>query len=505
MEKELELLKKIENEITLLEAAAGLAYWDKATIMPKKGIKDRARLVAYLNTQLHEKNTSKELNKCIKDLAQKKQFLKLSNLDQLIVRKYQKRLKRLNALPIKHVEEFSKLAAESFHAWETAKETNNFSLFEPFLEKLITLKKKEANYIDPNKNPYDVLLDDFEEGMTSEQLDEVFPRLKQGVLEILNKIKETKQYKTQKSTLKKLTFEFEQQKIIVQDLKEKLGVTKDVSFQAESTHPFMLRVGPQDVRITTNYREHQPFFSFSSTAHECGHALYELGFGKELRNTILFDAPSYGLHESQSRVWENEVTRSKEFWKYYYPYYKKQFSKALKGMSLDEFYKQINQVKPSLIRIESDELTYVIHIIIRYELERALLEGNLLVKDLPDAWSEKYKDYLGVEPKTDSEGVLQDMHWSEGLFGYFPTYAIGTMYAAMLFAQLRKDKPKIDEVLAKGNLKTILLWLRSNVHKHGGRKLSDELIKEVCGKGLSEIDFLTYLKEKYYDLYGVEE
>lgn len=501
---ELSKLKEIEKEISMLKSANALLYWDRATILPAKAVPQRSEQAAYLSRLIHEKLISKELKKIINFLSEPKHFKKLDKISQLIVKKYQKDLKKLSKIPTSHVEEFSRLCIKSLGAWEKAREKKDFKVFQPYLEEVLKMKLKEVKYVDSKSNPYNVLLDDFEEGMTVEDVKKVFEKLKYGLLELIAKIKTTDKYLKSKqltNKLNKLSFPIEKQKEIIEDIRKMILVDMDRTIIAESVHPFTNTISADDVRITTAYRKGQPLFAFTSTAHECGHALYELDFDPKLRDTILFNAPSYGLHESQSRIWENQIMRSEEFWKYYYPKFKKKFP-SLKNMKRPEFYGLMNQVKESLVRIECDEVTYCLHIIIRFELEVALLEGKIKVKDLPKEWNKKYKEYLHVTPKNDKIGVLQDMHWSEGLFGYFPTYAIGTMYSAMLYKQMLKDNSKLMQEIRKGKVDTVRNWLKENVHKYAGKYLAKDVVKKATGKELSPDDFLEYLNEKYGKIYG---
>jgi len=500
IKKRLERLGEIEKELTILGNVEELFGWDQLTLMPKKAVKYRAEQVAYISKLIHEKRTSKELKKIIFSLSKPKNFKKLGAKEKIIVKKYKKEIKKWIRVPKTHVEEFSRLTSKAEHAWEKAKQEKKFKIFEPYLKKIVDMKIKEAKYIDSKKHPYDVLLDDFEEGMTIKKLDDIFYRLKEGIIEILNHIKNSKRFKQQKNILKK-EFSVEKQEEASKQMKEILFLNEDQSVLGISTHPFTTSIAPDDVRFTTRYFKKEPLNSLMGVVHESGHALYELGYDRKYEYTILFTAPSFGLHESQSRFWENQICRGKAFWDFYFLKYKKIFRKELKNVGKNEFYRFLNTVKPSLIRVEADEVTYCLHIIIRYELERALIEKKLKVKDLQKEWNKKYKEYLGVVPKNPAEGVLQDMHWSSGWFCYFPTYAIGTMYAAMLFKQLKKEKGNVEKDIAKGNLKPILEWLKKNVHRKAATKLADEIVKDVCGSGLNEKDFLDYLKEKYYGLY----
>lgn len=502
MKEQLKQLKTIEQELHLLGGVSALLSWDRATAIPKKAVPQRAEQSAYLSTLIHEKLTSKELKNIIQQLS--KNSKSLSSLDQCIVKKYQKDLQKIEKIPKKHVEEFSRLCTQSEHAWEEARTKQDFSLFAPYLEKVLRMKLQEAKYVNATEHPYNVLLDDFEEGMTFQKIDPVFTELKNGLREIIRNIQKSTRYKQQKNIFKQFQFPVEAQKEITKDIKNRiLGEHSERHTDAVSMHPFTTRISDDDVRITTAYREGQPLFSFTSTAHEAGHALYELGFAEQLHGTILCDAPSFGVHESQSRFWENHITKSREFWNFYYPLYQQKFP-DLQKMPKEEFYRQVNVVKPSLVRIECDEVTYCLHIVIRYELEKALLEGKLKIKNLPTAWNKKYQEYLGVTPKHAAEGVLQDMHWSEGLFGYFPTYALGTMYSAMIFNQLKQEHPAVMKEIARGNFSPVSTWLREKIHKHGATMLTGELIHTVCKKELTPRDFLEYLKEKYYPLYGIK-
>ncbi|MBI2669072.1 carboxypeptidase M32 [Candidatus Woesearchaeota archaeon] len=493
MNSALRTLKSIGREMEILEGTEALLHWDKSTFLPKKAAEQRSEQVAYISGLLHAKRTDPQFQKAVQQLRRRPKGL--SFVEKRLVEEYTKKMNKWTKIPLSHVEEFSKVAALSFKAWERAREKNDFTMFAPYLEKIVQLKKKEAVYINPKGHPYEVLMDEFEEGMTIVKVEAVFAKLKPELMGILSKIKNSKRYKAQQPRTG--NFPVETQKLITQDISRMILGENDCFCCVESVHPFTTTICPDDVRITTAYQE-DPLFSFLSTAHECGHALYELGFGDQLRGTVLFDSPSFGLHESQSRFWENQVMKSREFWQYYYPFYRKHFP-ALSAVSADDFYFSLNQVRPSLIRIECDEVTYCLHIIIRYELERALLEGKIAVKELPQLWAAKYQVYLGVEPKNAVEGVLQDVHWSEGSFGYFPSYAIGTMYAATIFSKVQKHMPGVRG----GDFGPIIQWLRKNIHQHGALYPAEEVVRKSCGKGLTADDFLAYLKKKYYGLYGV--
>jgi len=334
--------------------------------------------------------------------------------------------------------------------------------------------------------------------MTVDRLDLVFDTLKVGLIELLGKITGSETYRNQKKVLTKGEFSQDKQIIFTHEIANKLGLSHEFSRLDLSEHPFSTTLGLRDLRITTNVRE-DPLFSIGSTIHESGHALYELGMPDDERYTVLGSAPSYGLHESQSRFWENMVGLSKSFWKHFFPRVRELFEL---DDDIDGWHREINQVIPNFIRIESDEVHYCLHVILRYELEKGLIDGSISVDELPDLWNEKMKEYFGLEVSNPKEGFMQDVHWSEGYFGYFPTYALGTIYAAQIYNKLVEDMEDVEDKIVDGSFDIIKEWLREKIHKHGSMKMADELIKGVCGKGLDADDFLNYLNKKYGGIYG---
>ncbi|MBT4446859.1 carboxypeptidase M32 [archaeon] len=495
--------KEIDREIYTLCGISAMLGWDKQTLMPEAASNDRAEQSSYLSTKIHSLFTSKEFKATTNALAKPDTIKKLSNKEQVLIKHYKKEIKKSSKIPESFVKEFSKLSSKSYSQWVKAREKKDYKLFAPFMEKLIKMKKEEANLINSKANAYDLIVDDFETGMTQATIDPVFQELRDGIIALLSQIKRSKKYKTQKNILKKLDFPADKQMQICKEIIQ-LMLQEDKRYKvAESVHPFTTRLSYDDVRLTTAYRKGMPLFSFTSASHEAGHALYELGMDKKLKFTGLQDSPSFGLHESQSRLWENQIMRGEDFWKGYYSKYQKTFP-ALKKMKFQEFFFQSNQVKPSLIRIECDELTYCLHVIIRYELEKQIFKGEIKTKDLEQAWNNKYHEYLGVTPKHATEGILQDVHWAEGIFGYFPTYAIGTLYSAMLFEQMQKDIPTLKKELRKGNIASARSWLKEKVHKYGREMTSEQIIFKATGKHLTARPFLDYLKKKYYTLYEIK-
>ncbi len=497
MKEDLETINKFQKEIILLGQTSALLDWDLQTYMPKQAAQSRAEQSALVSSLIHEKMTNETFFQAVKNLKKEK----LDRKNEVLVKKIYKELTKSRTLPKEFVEELSKTTSLAFNTWLEAREKDNFKIFQPHLEKVIALKQKEANYLNSFlqcKNSYDALLDNYEEGMTVEKLKPLLEELKQGLIKILTKIKNSEHYKTQKEILLKKKFPRETQIEFATDVFRRIGLPENGSRIDFAEHPFETRLGINDVRITTNIRD-DPLFSFTSTIHESGHALYELHLAEKSRYDFLESSPSYGMHESQSRFWELMIGKSKPFWEFYFPLFSKKFN--LKG-NLDDWYNEINMVKPSLIRIESDEIHYCLHIILRFELEQGLLDGSIQVKDLPQLWNEKMKTYLNIVPKTDKEGVLQDVHWSGGSIGYFPTYAIGTVYASQLYTAIKKIMPTIEKDIEKGDFSKIREWLKNNLHVHGALFLADDLIKNATGQGSNPKIFLKYLNDKYKEIYG---
>ncbi|MFH1474067.1 MAG: carboxypeptidase M32 [Candidatus Aenigmatarchaeota archaeon] len=499
--QELDKIYSVQKEIFILKYVLDLLDWDMQTYMPKDSAEARADQIAYLSKLIHEKMTSKELLESIKVLMEPKTFSKLKRKDMIVIDRLNKDVEKERKLPTSFVEELSRATSMAFVAWQKAKKKSDFKIFQPHLEKIVELKRKEASYINLPGHPYNSLVDTFEEGMTTEKLSKKFEKLKEELVILLKKIKKSKTYKTRKNKIRKSRFPSNIQRNVSDDLIKLVNLPSSKSRLDTSAHPFTTDIGPEDVRITTNFLEENPASAIFSTVHEAGHALHGLGSPKNYENTVIFDSPSYGLSESQSRFWENMVARNILFWKYYFKFLKKKFKKQLKGVSLEQWYNHVNNVKPSLIRIEADEVTYCLHVIMRFEIETGLIEGSIKVKDLPKIWNKKMKEMLGVRPKNDRDGVLQDVHWCQGYFGYFPSYAIGTIYAAQLFDKLSKDHPEIKKQIQRGDLSFILQWLRKNVHSYGKTMGADDVIKKTCGEGLNIDVYIDYLTKKYLKIY----
>jgi carboxypeptidase Taq len=502
MKESLAFIYKEQKELSTLGGISALLGWDQMTYMPSMGAQERSEQSAIISTLAHERIISDEFWKHIENLSKPINFDALTKKDKIVVSRLKKDVEKARKVPIKFVERAAKVTTLAYPAWQEAKQKSSYSIFSPHLQKIIDLEKEYCHYINLPGPKYNSLLDDYEEGMTVDKLEKEFRFLKSQLVEILEKIKSTEIYKKQKPINKK--FNVEDQKKLCDIVFNKMLLSKDKVRLDVSAHPFTTSLGYDDVRITTNFDRENPLFSFFSTVHEAGHALYELGIPKDqFKDTVISDSPSLGLQESQSRFWENMIARNKNFWKYFYPIFKKISPDKFIGTEKQAWYRYVNQVKPSTIRVEADELTYCLHVILRFEIENNLIDDKIKVNELPEIWNEKMKEMLDITPKNDKEGVLQDMHWSGGGFGYFPTYAIGTIYASQLFKKLSEEKQKIFYEIGKADFSNILYWLREHVHKYGRIMTADEIIQKACGEGLNSKVFINYIKNKYFELYEI--
>ncbi|MFH1102132.1 MAG: carboxypeptidase M32 [Methanobacteriota archaeon] len=500
MKESLEFIYKEQKELGTFGGIGALLGWDQMTYMPIKGNDERAEQLSLISRLAHQKVVSDEFYNHIQTLNNNHQSL--TQKDQLVVTRLKQDIDKARKIPASFVEKMTKTTTLAYTRWQEAREKNQYQIFAPYLEQIIELEKEYCDLIQLPGHPYNSLLDDYEEDMTAQKLKQEFTTLKPHLTKLLHIITASKTYKQQKP----LTIEFtrDQQQTLCHHLITLLNLPPEQSRLDVSTHPFTTTLADDDVRITTNFEHKQPLFSFLSTVHEAGHALYELGLPRgEYQHTIISDTPSLGLHESQSRFWENMIARSKPFWNFYAPVFQNTAVDQCQNMTSETWYRSVNQVRPSLIRIEADELTYCLHVILRFELELDLIDNKITVQELPQRWNEKTTELLGVTPTNDTEGVLQDMHWSTGEFGYFPTYAIGTIYATQLYKKLIETHPQTSEEITQGNFTNILSWLRENIHQYGRMMTADDIIKKTCGEGLNSQVYLAYLKDKYSLLYDL--
>lgn len=490
------------KKIGAYNEALALIYWDLRTGAPKKGVDQRTEVIGVLSSELFELSTSEELESYLTVLSEESIQDQLSLITRKTVEEMKKEFDRNKKIPADEHKEYVMLQSKAESVWEEAKEKADFSLFQPYLEKLVEMNKRFIEYWGHKENKYDVLLDMYEPGMTVAILDEVFSNVKDKIIPLVHKIAVSKNSPTTDFLFH--PFPAENQEAFSLDVLKQVGYDFDAGRLDKTVHPFATGINPGDVRITTKYDESDFRVAVFGTIHEAGHALYEQNISKELIGTPLCTGTSMGIHESQSLFYENFVGRNLAFWKHNYEALKSFANGQFDEVTVEDFYRAINESKPSLIRIEADELTYPLHIMIRYEMEKGLFDGDFEVKDLPAIWNEKYKTYLGVVPENDGEGVLQDVHWAGGSFGYFPSYALGYMYAAQLKQVMVKDIPDFDALLEQGNLLPIKEWLNEKIHRFGKMKKPLEILKDVTGEGLNAQYLIDYLYKKYSDVYQLE-
>ncbi|MGL5151775.1 MAG: carboxypeptidase M32 [Clostridium sp.] len=476
--------------------ALSIVAWDMQTNMPKKALEKRGGVIGELSSLVFEKSTSNKVKEFIDFFEPYMNELEL--IDKRMVEKLKEDYELTKKIPADRFKEYHMTCAIAEGSWEEAKHKNDFSLFLPHLKKIVEFQKEFIGYWGYKDNKYDTLLDQYEKGFTTDKLDKIFSDLRDEIIKLLNKINNS----SVKIDATKLSgnFDIQKQKELSLYILDVLGFDKDAGRLDESVHPFTTNFTNKDVRLTTNYVEEEVTYALYSTIHEGGHGIYEQNVSDDLEYTGLASGASMGIHESQSRFYENIVGRSEEFCSFILPKVKDSF-KDFESVSERDFYKAINKVQPSLIRTEADELTYSLHIIIRYEIEKELINGKIEVEDLPKVWNDKYKQYLGIEPETDTLGVLQDVHWSGGSFGYFPSYALGNLYGAQMLNALLKDEPNIFQDVKVGDLSKIKSWLKEKIHQHGGVYTPAQLIQMISGEELNAKYFVEYLNKKYSDIY----
>lgn len=500
----IEQLKKELRVIANLRGAASLLHWDQETYMPSGGGAARAEQVALLESLAHERLVGDGIKVPLGEVVNMTNGIPDTNLskeNQKLVREIWRDYHRAAALPCEFVEELSKTTSRAQQVWAESRKKNSFLKFAPWLEKIIQLKNREIEYLGKKATPYDTLLDFYEPGMTSAEITRLFGEVRDRLVPLVQKIKETG-IDTEQQILKQ-HYDADKQWSFGLSVLQDMGYDLTRGRQDRSAHPFTINLHPTDVRITTRIDENDFLSGFSSTVHEGGHALYEQGLSTEWFGTPFGEAISFGIHESQSRLWENLVGLSKSFWEHYYPKLQKLFPENLADVSSNRFYRAINTIKPSLIRVDADEVTYNLHIMLRFEMERLIINDGLPVSELPKMWDDKMEEYLDIRPDKDANGVLQDVHWSFGGFGYFPTYALGNLYNVPIMSQARKEIPDLDDQIATGKLMGLRNWLKTNVHEVGRRKTASELIQDLTGEPLSAGPFMDYLENKFSEIYNL--
>ena len=482
-------LGELQTKMFAYSFAQNSIYLDSVTAAPRDTSEGRARALGVLSEEEYKLFVNDETGAMLEYI--------LANADSFDRNTFREaeQLKEsydeMTKIPMNEYVDYQMLVSEAENRWHTAKETNNFELFRPYLEKIVETNRKFAGYFDPDKAPYDVLLDKYEKGATMGSLDRFFARLRERLVPAIKSLPQRVQ---PDDGFLFRSYPIDKQRLLSDHLMELMGLDRSHCGIAETEHPFTLNFTHNDVRITTHYIENNLASSIYSVIHEGGHALYELGVDGEYDYTSLAGGSSMGIHESQSRFYENIVGRSPEFAQLLFPKLAELFPEQLDGVTAEQFSRAVNRAQPSLIRTESDELTYPLHIMVRYELEKRLIAGELAVADLPAEWNRMYREYLGVEVPDDTHGVLQDSHWSGGSFGYFPSYALGSAYSAQMLRQMQKDFDVFGDIRS-GKLSRITEWLRERIHRFGCYKKPDELLCSVIGE-LDPDVYCDYLLEK---------
>lgn len=501
MSQTLDQFKDYLKKMNYYKRVITLLNWDMYTATPKLGFEGMSDSLTYFSTENFVLSTSDELYQLLETLSQPKEYELLNDAMKFTVRIMKREMDENRRIPKDFYSSFVSAQSAAMQAWQEAKHRSDFSIFAPHLEKLIDMTKQICAYTHPGKDVYDVLLNTFEEGMDSATIDQVFGELKEGLIPLVQKILNAPQPDDSKF---QGYYDPDAQKKVQAFLLDYIGFSKDAGTTAESEHPFTTGFSRNDVRVTNHFYEDAPVSAMFSAIHEGGHAIFQQNINPEFEGTAADDCSYMGIHESQSRFFENILGRNKNFWIPIYPKIQ-ELLPHLRTISLEEFYREINHVRASFIRTEADEVTYGLHIIIRYEIEQAIFRDHVPVSELPALWNQKMQDYLHITPANDAEGILQDMHWSDGSFGYFPSYLLGSIYGGMFLETLEEDLGPIDSILAEGNIKTITEWLNSHIHQYGNLRLPKDVIREVCGKELSAKPLMNYFTKKYTEIYDLKK
>ncbi|XEC92611.1 carboxypeptidase M32 [Paenibacillus tarimensis] len=499
-ERNLPRFRELDRTIKSYAEALGVLYWDLRTGAPRKGIEVRSETIGVLSAELFRLTTSDEMGELLEALSEPSVLSGLDEISRKLIQESKKEYEKSRKIPPKLNQEYVVLTSQAESYWEEAKANNDFAGFEPYLEKIISYTQQFIDLWGVKETRYDTLLDSYEPGMTTAQLDRLFSGLREKLVPLAAAIAGSP-HQPDTSFLKQ-TYAKEAQKDFSLYILQQMGYDFQAGRLDESVHPFATGLSPGDVRITTRYLPNDVTSALFGTIHEGGHALYEQNIMSELIGTTLSDGTSMGIHESQSRFWENMIGRSRPFWERYYGELQSRFPGQL-NVPVEDFYRATNVVEPSLIRVEADELTYNLHIIIRYEIEKMIFNEGVKAADLPELWNAKYKEYLGIVPASYSEGVLQDVHWSGGAFGYFPSYSLGNMYAAQISDTLERELPQLWPMVGRGELLPIKEWLTDRIYKYGKLLTPSEIIERVTGKPLDPSYLVAYLENKYRDIYRI--
>jgi len=503
MTAQLDLLKERLAVIHNLNRAGSVLGWDQQTYMPPGGSHARGEQMATIGRLAHETFVAGETGELLQTAAEEVKDLPAGSDDASLVRVAQRDYDQQRKIPAELVAEMTRHGAEAFQVWARARERNDYPAFAPYLQKTIGYSRQVAELLGYEDQPYDALLDIFEPGMKTAQVAAIFEELKKDLIPLVHAIAE-RQDRVDDSVLHQ-EFDEAKQEAFGKMAAGLYGYDFTRGRLDRTVHPFETSFSRNDVRITTRYEP--DFFNpaFFSTLHETGHGLYEQNVGESLEGSLLARGASLGLHESQSRMWENVVGRSRGFWQYLYPQLQQTFPEALKDVDLDTFYRAINKVEPSLVRVEADEVTYNLHIMLRFEMELGFLDGSLSVDDGPEIWNQKMQSYLGITPPNDSLGILQDVHWSHGLMGYFTTYSLGNILSLQLYDAAIKARPEIPQQISQGRPDTLRCWLEENLYRHGRKFEPNELVQRITGEPIQSRSYMRYLKEKFGEIYGLDK
>ena len=485
------------NTVHDLQAAAEVLEWDQEVNMPEAATTARARQVATLSTLAHEQLTSDRTGELLSRLAD--EDFGRESWKTCLIRVASDDYKRARKVPSQLVAQLAEASGRAKAAWRRAREQDDYAHFAPHLERIVDLCIQKAHAIGFDEHPYDALLDEYEPDMTTAQVQDIFDSFRASLVPM---VKTIAAYPAPDDAFLFEATETQRQWDFGMDILRSIGYDMSRGRQDLSAHPFSTSFSINDVRITTRLHANNLCSGLFSTLHEAGHGMYEQNVDPKLEGTLLARGTSLGIHESQSRLWENQIGRSLPFWQHFYPNLQRTFPQPLSGVSVEDFYKGINKVKPSPIRVEADEVTYNLHIMLRFEIEQYLIEGAVSAKELPDIWQEKMHQYLGIRPATDAEGALQDIHWSMGAIGYFPTYALGNLMSAQIYACAREALPDLEQQIARGSFEPMSEWLRFNIHRWGRRRSTQDLILALTGGGIDAGPWLKYVRHKYSKIYG---
>jgi carboxypeptidase Taq len=495
----LELIQRV-RDCRMLESCSSLLGWDERTYMPRKGSPHRADQMALLARMAHEMLTAPALGELLSKVETSAPPA-LDSIEAANLREIRRAYDRAVKLPRELVEELARVTTQAQQVWQQARHDDNFPAFKPWLERIVKLKRQEAQAVGYREVPYDALLDEYEPGATTAEVTRVFAQLRAALVPLVSSILQSG--KKPKTEILERHYPVDRQVIFGQAAAAAIGFDFSAGRLDVTTHPFCSTPGPGDIRLTTRYNPRHFTEGFFGILHETGHGIYEQGLPAEHFGTPSGTAASMGIHESQSRLWENQIGRGRPFWEHFLPRARQVFLDSLCGVTLDDWMFAINEVRPSLIRIEADEATYNLHIILRFELEQALVSGDLEAADVPGAWNEKFQQLLGLTPPSAAQGCLQDIHWSFGGLGYFPTYTLGNLYAAQFMEQARVDVTGLDADARRGEFGGLKTWLNEKIHRHGQRWRAAELCRRITGRELSPGPLLAYLRGKYSECYGL--